>query len=452
MWLDHVAPARTYDATVRCYLNVISPFITRCRSMYYSCLSGDSWRYFLEQYATLAFPSLDHIYLDFGVDWINPGNAVEMSNSLKSSPLLKSPGLHSVYLPHCGPQTIHFPIRWNQLLVLHLYDATWDPRKAIPIPDALLLLSWCTRLEFCSIPLSDLSEGADHSGRTLTMISLPHMIGFSVRCDSDPKPFFLHLNTPSLRYFQHYQEIPPSPEAQMNDGDRALHLSLGPFLQRIIHPIEELQIFATYLTAKDVVRCLKLFRGLKRLSLLGYGCPLSFLPFTRHRVATLSISEWILETFIQRNWTENPNTTIERDEVSDDVGEQHLDDHLSPYICPDLEMLSIQGASFSDTTMLDLIHFRMLSDSPMRNGGSRLRWLTIYFPFGREGEHGTLKKLEDLRSCTDAHINVSHSTPFNPGSLVSPHNGLVSDATVSPDGVLTYTYLPNFGGMLASGT
>ncbi|KAJ3569020.1 hypothetical protein NP233_g5322 [Leucocoprinus birnbaumii] len=454
---------QSQDATIELYLRTISPFLPRCHSVSFSSSLISSWKIFLQVCAESTFPLLERAHLDLrSTTMDNAGEGEELSQALRLSPLLTLSKPLAISMPDYGIRIAQLPLQWDRLVVLNLFDdpVYWDYRTALSIADAVFLLSWCTNLAFCSIPITGrsisshgLGSGSSH---TPTLVSLPNMIGFSVRCDSDPKLFFLRLSTPSLRNFRYHQELPRFHDDTMNGEDRALHRSIAPFIRRVIHSIDELQLLVTYLTPHDAVQCLKLFPGLKRLSLLGYGSPFGFGNFLGDHVATpLSISERIIKQFItgrgepSLELSENSDIMDSETASPDVFAEEH---RARACLCPRLEVLSVQGASFSDTLMLELIRTRMLPDptNSDRNDGLRLRQLIVSFTRGCSAEKDTLEQIEKLKGQSNANVLLMYDTSptiVQGNPLYSPYNGLIS---VNYEGGRTYTYLPFFGPMLAS--
>lgn len=440
-------------STADMYLDeVVFPFLSRCCSFHLSATDNSTWTSFFGRCSNFNFPLMKHIRLDIGAAYFYDN---KVGKYLIDSPFFMSPELRTLSLPHYGPRTIQLPVQWNQLAVLNLYDnpTGWDPDKALSVLDALFLLSWCPCLTLCSISLSEMGPSY-HVGskeREPTMVSLLSMIGFRVLCDFDPKPFFLHLNIPSLRYFQHHQEAPPSSDALPNGENKALHLSLGPFIQRVVLPIEELQIDVSSLDAGDIVHCLELFPGLKRLSLLGYEKPFIFPQSNPGPM--LTISSWILEQFMWKISHLEDNAFRSADHPGG-IEERSSCNRPALCLCPMLEMLDIKGASFPDIVMLRFISFRMLeSELHIHNGVSRLRWLNIRFCPGRNANSRTLKEVDDLRLRTGAHINLYYGNALDnyPRSDIrySPYDGIVSSEDC--DGPSGDMYLPLFSPVIPSG-
>ncbi|KAJ3569023.1 hypothetical protein NP233_g5329 [Leucocoprinus birnbaumii] len=243
---DYLGSSTALDSTVAFYLKSISSFLPRCQSICFLCPTNGPWNILLDKCATSPNPLLKHIHFDLGS---GNGNPATIGDVMKTSPMFSSPMLESVILSHYGPRAIHLPIRWGQLTLLKLFDKPgfWDSHTALSIRDALLLLSWCQSLVFCAIPLSETNSSLpdSHAERAPTIVSLPQLVGFSVQCDIDPKLFYLNLSAPSLRYLQHHQHQSQSLDAYMNGEDRALYLSLGPFIRRVVQPVEEFEIIST---------------------------------------------------------------------------------------------------------------------------------------------------------------------------------------------------------------
>jgi hypothetical protein len=249
----------------------------------------------------------------------------------------------------------------------------------------------------------------------------------------------------------------------MDGGERALHVSLAPFIQRIIQPFEELHLSVTYLTPRDVIKCLELFPDLKRLSLQGFrslfDSPYIFFPGADWTaVNRSSICEEILERFMRKigprakflDESASSSAEFQEYQVNEDCGDEdeyNASDLNYPCLCPKLDVLHVDGASVSDTMMLRFIHFRV--SSYRRHGVLRLRWLKITFPLGRVANPDTIKEVEELTARTDANINVEYGGPFTWGDhrKYSPYWGL---ASVDLDGVPSHVYNPCFSPMLAS--
>ncbi|KAJ3569022.1 hypothetical protein NP233_g5328 [Leucocoprinus birnbaumii] len=428
--------------TVPLYLETISPFLPRCQYFYFFCSEISSWHFLLEKCVPSQAPFLKYIHFDFAN---TPSDSEVLGASGGASRLFSSSELHAIFLSSHERRLMQLPVQWAQLTILNLFKrpSTWIPGSALLVHDALLLLSWCPHLVFCSIPISETSlpyRSVD-SNRGSKMVSLLQLFGFSVRCDFDPEPFYRYLNIPSLRYFQHYQETPQSMGTRLDGEVRALHLALRPFIQRVVHPIEELQILSTFLSMNDFIQCLKLFPELKRLSLIGHVYPhFAIVDLT---IPMITLSDQFLEYLI-------PNYRSSNLPLSEVTEQGESDEDLNICVCPKLEMLDIIEPTFSDILMLEFIRSRMVQGMGATNDVSRLRWLNIRFPYDRVAMPGTMDEVAELKACTGAHINVYFNQNritlgWGPFGTDTPYNGL---ASVDYLGHPNHQYIPYFGTML----
>lgn len=434
------------NSTVELYLDSIFPFLNRCRTLDLRC-SNTIWVPFLQKCREVEFPFLQYLCIDgghnFGVEGAN--------DELKDAGFLEAPELRSVWLILYGSRVVQLPLPWGKLTEFNMCNlsSVWEPRKALTIPDALALLSWCPNLTFCSLPLSDVGTSYNLSSRESAsmMARLQGLRGLTIQCDVNPRTFFAQLDIPSLCYFLYHQELPRSAELQLDGFDRSLHVALTPFIQRVVQPVEELQLFATYLTVRDIIACLELFPGLRRLSLLG---SMALSSNWWDTVTRLYIGETILRRFMQR--TIPVEDVVDETEVHDSPDSvdgtsdsEHGSEASSPCLCPKLDMFSCSGAFFSDETMLDFIRFRSLYHE--RNGVSHLRWINVKFTAGRDDRFGVMEELDKLRKQTGSFISVHYPGP-DPISFTghSPYDGLV---TVDRAGVATHRYVQEFGSVLS---
>ncbi|KXN84065.1 hypothetical protein AN958_00515 [Leucoagaricus sp. SymC.cos] len=424
--------SQSSDCTIKCYFETLSPFITRCKSFHFSC-NNESWDSFLAIYEGLYFPLLKYIRLDVrGLTWL--GERVE--KALRKNPLFASPQLSMISLVNCGPRTIQLPVHWEHLTVLYLCSVrwSWNWATAFLIEDMLLLLSWCRSLQYCRIPVSkdaSTSHIIEFRPRKSEMVSLPNLIGLSIHCDCESGSLLAHLSTPSLRYLQYHQQPPRSSASQMDGEERALHTSLGPFVQRVIHPIEEFQFNVSFLAPSDLIQCLSFFPELKRLSLLGSWTMCD--PASWGSINMTSISEWILQQFVRRARPADSDQGMANGCTTDllEREESHNDrDFSASCLCPRLEVLKIGGASFSDELMFEFIRSRLLLYEQM--GLARLRWLSIGFTSTRTENPTVREELDNLRKQSGAYLNVFYGSAgtmslfSSSNRLTSPYNGLAS--------------------------
>ncbi|KAF9450301.1 hypothetical protein P691DRAFT_810611 [Macrolepiota fuliginosa MF-IS2] len=427
------------DDTIRSYFEAISPFITRCRTL---CFRGRlRWEHFPQRHQDSEFPLLRCISFDGGFG----SNGDETMEELKKAAFLKAPELYQVSLIPCGPRAAELPLRWKQLTKLNLCEVRepWKTEHALSIQDALSLLSCCPDLIFCSLPLSN--AGATHisnmADNAPSMVHMPTLTSFTIRCDIDPQGFLARLSAPSLRYFK-YHQLPPSPQDNWRwDGDETFHVALAPFIQRVVRPVEELQLLATYLQPRDAIACLELFPGLKRLSLLGSGnMDTSYPPFhgAWDQVPNLSIGNGIIkclikgvahsEDFDQESSDEESTTGSATQEPSArDSSDDEDQSEGASSLCPNLEAFFCSGTSFSDKLMLQFIRSRT---SPRTSHEvSRLRWVNITFN-GRKEDSRIRETLDNLQERNGVLILARYIPPWTPAGYDSPYSGLITGPAI----------------------
>lgn len=263
--------------SVQLYLDTILQFASRWKHIHMS-VPHQVWNNFLPRVRANDVPILEKIYFDSAMGYHGvPGSPG--TGSRRDSGLLKAPNLRSVSLIQFEPHVLHLPLRWNRLRELNLSGSipTWQPIEGLSITESLAILSLCPNLEYFSVQLSlagftPLANG-DYG---LPKIKLNKLLGLAVTETNnvDSAPFFDHITAPALRHLKFRRTSPNSyisvPDAQANTL-RQIHVTLAMFIRRITGLIEEFELDALYMSEIDVMKCLSLLPGLKKLSLWSYG-------------------------------------------------------------------------------------------------------------------------------------------------------------------------------------
>lgn len=264
--------------SVQLYLDAIFAFATRWRHIHMS-VPHQVWNNFLPRVRETDVPILEKVYFDSTMGYHGvPGSPG--TGSRRDSGLLKAPNLRSVSLIQFEPHILHLPLRWNRLTELNLSGSipTWQPIEGLSVTESLSILSLCPNLEYFSVQLSlagftPLTNG-DYG---LPKVTLRKLLGLSVTETNnvDSAPFFEHVTAPKLRHLKFRRTSPNSyisvPDLTQANTLKAIHIALAMFIRRAEGPIEEFELDALYMTETDVMKCLSLMPGLKRLSLWSYG-------------------------------------------------------------------------------------------------------------------------------------------------------------------------------------
>jgi hypothetical protein len=264
--------------SVQQYLDAILAFALRWKHLHMS-VPHQVWNNFLPRVRPSDVPLLEKIYFDSAMGYHGvPGSPG--TGSRRESGLLKAPKLRSVSLIQFEPHVLHLPLRWNRLTELNLSGSipTWQPIEGLSITETFAILTLCPNLEYFSVQLSLTGftplENGDYG---LPKVTMNKLLGLSVTETNniDSSPFFWHLTTPALRHLKFRRTSPNSyispPDLTQSQGLRSIHVPLAMFLRRADKPIEEFELDALYMSEADVMRCLSLMPGLKKLSLWSYG-------------------------------------------------------------------------------------------------------------------------------------------------------------------------------------
>ncbi|KAF7760253.1 hypothetical protein Agabi119p4_10929 [Agaricus bisporus var. burnettii] len=307
--------------SIQLYLDAIVQFASRWKQLHMS-VPHQVWNNFLPRIRANDVPILEKVYLDSAMGYHGvPGSPG--TGARRDSGLLKAPNLTSLSLVQFEIHVLHLPLRWSKLKELNLSGSipTWQPVEGFSITESLSVLSLCPNLEYFSVQLSlagfvPLSNG-DYG---LPKITLNKLDGLAVTetCNVDSTPFFAHITAPALRRLKFRRT---APNTYMNAHDpsstnslRSIYLALAMFIHRVTNTIEELELDALYMSDEDVMKCLSLLPGLKKLSIWGYGPGAPPTPY-----ATPTVSPWENTIFALNDKTLKrfvPGQSAEEDEKS----------------------------------------------------------------------------------------------------------------------------------------
>ncbi|KAF9444247.1 hypothetical protein P691DRAFT_807686 [Macrolepiota fuliginosa MF-IS2] len=280
--------------SVQLYLDAVYTFVSRWKHLHMS-VPHQVWNNFLPRVRETDAPILEKIYFDSAMGYHGvPGSPG--TGTRRDSGLMKAPNLRSVTLIQFEPHILHLPLRWNRLTELNLSGSipTWQPIEGLSITESLSILSFCPNLEYFSVQLSlagftPLSNG-DYG---LPKMTATKLLGLSITETNgvDSAPFLEHITAPKLRHLKFRRTTPNSyitvPDLAHSGTLKPIHVALAMFLRRANGPIEEFELDAMYMNEGDVMKCLSLMPGLRKLSLWAYGSGAAASPY-----ATPPIAPW----------------------------------------------------------------------------------------------------------------------------------------------------------------
>lgn len=292
--------------SVQQYLDVVLNFMSRWKHIHMS-VPHQVWNNFLPRVRANDVPILEKIYFDSAMGYHGvPGSPG--TGSRRESGILRAPNLRSVSLIQFETHVLHLPLRWNRLTELNLSGSipTWQPIEGPSITESLAILTLCPNLEYFSVQLSlagftPLENGDDG----LPNVTMNKLLGLAVTETNnvDSAPLFRHLTAPAVRHLKFRRTSPNSyitpPDLGHAPALRVIHIPLAMFIRRASGPIEEFELDALYMSEVDVMKCLSLMPGLKKLSLWSYGS--SGAPASPYATPTLPAWENALFTLDDRH-------------------------------------------------------------------------------------------------------------------------------------------------------
>jgi len=256
------------------YLDVILSFMTRWKQIHIS-VPHQVWNDFLPRIRASDVPLLEKIHFDSAIGHHSVLNSPDMSPRRESG-IFRAPKLRSVSLVQFEPHVFHLPLCWNQLTELNLSGSipTWRAIEGLSISESLAVLTFCPNLEYFSVHLSFTGFTAlTNSDYGLPRVTMTKLFGLAITETNniDSSPFFYHITAPVLRHLKFRRTSPGSyinpPDFTQSHSLKSIHIPLEVFIRRVNKPIEEFELDALYMSETDVLKCLSLMPGLKKLSL-----------------------------------------------------------------------------------------------------------------------------------------------------------------------------------------
>ncbi|KAF5353518.1 hypothetical protein D9756_008021 [Leucocoprinus leucothites] len=357
--------------------------------------------------------------------------------------LLNAAQLSSLSLPASLATNPSLPIRWRNLTALELvYNWSFDFDKFAGI------VMRCSNLETCIIHFGSTAP-ADYwnppphppSAQLPFPVSSPNLrsLTFMVEAgnvsDRVVSQVLEGLSTPALKHLTYHHKRPamsggwagPTP---FNPTQRELVRCLRIFLDRLIYPLEELDIWFDCL--EDLL--LEVLRSVPRLKRLSLGGSIysqhsqpdpsqpyypDWYPFTRH-----SLNDSFLRHFIPSGSTGQVAGVIE--------GAYNEDKHPD-VICADLEVVCFVEVKFSPQAIVDFLHSRTLLQSQSKISRLRKVKISSSTPPPDESQDveitSRLATLEKETSGLQAYLQYTEIAPTSPvasnrpWSLYTPYDG-----------------------------
>jgi len=299
--LDNAAGSPIYQ-----YLDVILSFMMRWKQIHIS-VPHQVWNDFVPRIRATDVPLLEKIHFDNTIGYHSVLSSPD-TRPRRESGILRAPKLRSVSLVQFEPHVFHLPLCWNQLTELSLSGPipAWRTIEGLSISESLAILTFCPNLEYFSVQLSFTGFTALTNGDYgLPRVTMTKLFGLAVTetNDTDSSPFFCHITAPVLRHLKFRRTSPGSYihplDFTQSHSLRSIHIPLEMFIRRVNKPIEEFELDALFMSETDVIKCLKLMPGLKKLSL--WSCGSTDTTVSPHATPTFPSWEDSLFNFDDRN-------------------------------------------------------------------------------------------------------------------------------------------------------
>lgn len=255
------------------YMDTIVSFASRWKYIRLST-SHQAWSSFWPRVREADVPLLENIYLDCAVGYPSRPGSPDLGYGRECG-LLKALNLRFISLVQFDPHVLRLPLRWNRLVELNLASTlnSWSAVKGLSITESLAILSLCPNLEYFSVQISLAGFSPLPNGEHgLPKVKLNKLQGLSVTESGntvDTSPFFQHITAPSLRRIKFRRTA----TTRYNVGTdqtvtrKDIHLPLAMLIRQSKEAIEEFETDTTNMSEMDVMKCLSLMPGLKRLAL-----------------------------------------------------------------------------------------------------------------------------------------------------------------------------------------
>lgn len=439
MYCNGLGTSRTgspINSEVQPYLDVIVSHARRWKIIHFTLRYFD-WAPFFAEFAASDFPSLESLHIDGDYDMdLTPPSPIDLVAPLKGDNILQAPLLRVLSLPTYTPHVFDLGLQWKNITGLNLGNSS------LLLGEISRALTLCPNLEFCSVsPLPGpryLTLTGSPSPYDMAEVVLPRLQTLVVvnrsGIDETSRRLFSCLSAPALRHLSYSRTSHVYPDSPgVRDSEILLSDAIRSFLQRLIHPLEELSIWTNPFHGTFVMDILPLVPELKRLSLKGratlgsdsvYSPPLHPLD--------CPMDDLFLANFI-------PNHIEEiRSPISFEGDDDSESDESSIYrqcVCPKLEVLYLSDAHFTDSMVVDFLRSR--STNRQTDNVAHLRRVSIYFNSLHDQSVEITRQIESIERETGLRVDLRHPTaPFRPfppsfpAYSPSPYSGLrYSDTT-----------------------
>lgn len=436
------SPTDSLESSHFRYLDIISPFKSRWKSIYIY-ISNLNWaNYFFERFRAADVPLLEKIHLQnarvLDATPLFNGPSFDLTLLTKEDSILRAPRLRSLSILPCGSDVLQLPIKWENITRLNL---SWNIFHYQEVVRALRL---CPNLEACVIASSDPKS---FDAAEVLELTLPKLLSLTVidecETESDLSRLLKGLHAPNLRHFT-YDRRPhwPPPEHGAYSLDDTLN-ALPLFFANLIHPLEELELHTDSIFRDDVMKILNMVPALKRLSLRGTGRPMGVPPppLQYDRFLPLFLfgnAELKQLTPGKGGFRLPPTGLLTTPSTSTDDGDDDgpPSDRHRDCLCPRLEVFHCTGSMFSDATMLDFLQARSLHYKTFNI--TQLKKASISFVSGKEQSSDTQSQLDMLKRDAGLGLSIVYSKAkkarHRPRRYAySPYDGLNSLYGGAPD-------------------
>lgn len=424
------------NSDIQPYLDVVISHAHRWRNIHFNLRHIDR-SHFFSQFSSYQFPLLESLHVDGDYERdLTPPSPGDFPTPLKGDNIFQGPLLRVLSLPKYTLFMLLLDLPWNFLTGLNLGG------HSLFLGDITRALRLCPNLEFCSIAavpgprhLTLMGSPSSYDMSEITLIKLRSLSVINrSEIDEACRQIFSSLSAPSLRHLSYERTCHVYPDSPgVRDSEHLLVDAVRSFLQRLIHPLEELSISTNPFHTSFILDILPLVPGLKRLSLKGYatyradsvfGTPTSFLDGP--------MDDFFLTELIPGR-IERGDSPIFLDANFDDNDENNENFSSRPYLCPRLEVFHCSYALFSDTTLLEFLRSRTVDSQ--KNKVSHLRRVGITFssthPNSNEDSRMEfVNQIDVLEKETGLRVDVRHKPsesympPLAAPVVFTPYDGI----------------------------
>lgn len=423
------------------YIDLIAPYSRRWRALHLTFFCFD-WTDFFSTFNASNLPLLERLHID-GNYRRRRDVTLDLSSLRRDNGILSAPRLRVLSIPFFIPHLLELHIRWRSLTGLNLSS------RSLSLQDTAKILSLCSTLESCSVsvisPEPYLTPNPPDPPFEITELTSPNLRALWIRCRSSTNvnthKLLNKLSCPMLQHLA-YERTTPKWLAEQHepDGFRTFHSSLHRFLQRLVNPLQELDLWTVSFTDNDVRDIMSLVPGLLRLSLTGLPQPVYDSDASPLSPSHPPVSDDTLLSYLTPTPAENSSQLVD---IATEPG-------ASACLCPRLEVFHCTGVYYSNRGILDFLRSRSINHGNFNV--AHLQRASISFGSSRrESENGgsihefqsdirTLAKETGIVVVLDYPPPTSSRTMF-PAFRSSPYDGVTSNDTVLRSG----GYLDYFG-------